>query len=136
MVARGRRTASAAGLLWLQHMTRSPDSRPMRLAKYLAHAGVASRRAAETLIAGGRVTVDGEIVTDPARDVGERSRVTRRRRALAGPEPRVVYALQQAASASSPPRATRTAARPCRAGAGARACACTRSAGWTPTRAG
>ena len=43
----------------------------MRLAKYLAHAGVASRRAAETLIAAGRVSVDGEAVTDPARDVGE-----------------------------------------------------------------
>ena len=41
----------------------------MRLAKYLAHAGVASRRAAERLIADGRVTVDGEQATDPARDV-------------------------------------------------------------------
>jgi len=41
----------------------------MRLGKYLAHAGVASRRAAETMIAGGRVTVGGEIVRDPARDV-------------------------------------------------------------------
>ena len=30
----------------------------MRLAKYLAHAGVASRRAAETLIAVGRVSVE------------------------------------------------------------------------------
>ena len=41
----------------------------MRLAKYLAHCGVASRRAAEKLIAAGRVTVGGEVVTDPARDV-------------------------------------------------------------------
>src|SRR3954454_24123749 len=41
----------------------------MRLAKYLAHAGVASRRAAETLIADGRVRVGREVVTDPARDV-------------------------------------------------------------------
>ncbi|MEA2473807.1 MAG: rRNA synthase [Thermoleophilaceae bacterium] len=41
----------------------------MRLAKYLAHAGVASRRAAERLIASGRVSVAGEVVTDPARDV-------------------------------------------------------------------
>ena len=31
----------------------------MRLAKYLAHAGVASRRAAEALIAAGRVSVEG-----------------------------------------------------------------------------
>ncbi|MEZ5156003.1 MAG: pseudouridine synthase [Solirubrobacterales bacterium] len=41
----------------------------MRLAKYLAHCGVASRRASERLIAAGRVTVAGEVVTDPARDV-------------------------------------------------------------------
>jgi 23S rRNA pseudouridine2605 synthase len=67
----------------------------MRLAKYLAHAGVASRRAAETVIAGGRVSVDGEIVLDPARDVGEHSRVTVDGRALDGPEIRVSYALHK-----------------------------------------
>lgn len=43
----------------------------MRLAKYLAHAGVASRRASETIIADGRVTVDGKVITDPARDVDD-----------------------------------------------------------------
>jgi 23S rRNA pseudouridine2605 synthase len=43
----------------------------MRLVKFLAHGGVASRRRAETIIAKGRVTVAGEVVTDPARDVGE-----------------------------------------------------------------
>jgi 23S rRNA pseudouridine2605 synthase len=47
----------------------------MRLAKYLAHAGVASRRAAEDLIREGRVSVAGEIVTDPACDVDEASDV-------------------------------------------------------------
>jgi len=41
----------------------------MRLAKHLAHAGVASRRAAEQLIHDGRVTVGGHVVRDPARDV-------------------------------------------------------------------
>jgi 23S rRNA pseudouridine2605 synthase len=41
----------------------------MRLAKHLAHAGVASRRSAEAMIAAGRVTVDGATITDPARDV-------------------------------------------------------------------
>ena len=41
----------------------------MRLAKYLATAGVASRRASEEIIRAGRVTLDGETVTDPARDV-------------------------------------------------------------------
>jgi 23S rRNA pseudouridine2605 synthase len=43
----------------------------MRLAKYLAHGGVASRRKAEEIIAKGVVTVGGEVVTDPARDVGD-----------------------------------------------------------------
>jgi 23S rRNA pseudouridine2605 synthase len=47
----------------------------VRLSRYLAHAGVSSRRRAETLIAAGRVEVDGELVTDPARDVDERSEV-------------------------------------------------------------
>jgi 23S rRNA pseudouridine2605 synthase len=42
----------------------------VRLAKFLAHGGVASRRKAEKVIAAGRVTVGGEVVTDPARDVG------------------------------------------------------------------
>jgi 23S rRNA pseudouridine2605 synthase len=47
----------------------------VRLAKYLAHAGVASRRAAEQLIANGKVRVGGEVVTDPARDVDDASSV-------------------------------------------------------------
>ena len=38
----------------------------MRLAKYLAHAGVASRRKSEQIIAAGRVRVGGQVVTDPA----------------------------------------------------------------------
>jgi 23S rRNA pseudouridine2605 synthase len=41
----------------------------VRLAKFLAHGGVASRRKAEEIIAKGLVTVGGEVVTDPARDV-------------------------------------------------------------------
>ena len=48
----------------------------MRLAKYLAHAGVASRRASERLIADGRVTVDGETVTDPATAVDSANHIT------------------------------------------------------------
>ncbi|MBN8867250.1 MAG: rRNA pseudouridine synthase [Solirubrobacterales bacterium] len=41
----------------------------MRLAKYLAHAGVASRRKSESIIAAGRVRVGGRVVTDPAHGV-------------------------------------------------------------------
>jgi len=37
--------------------------RAIRLQVYLAHAGAASRRAAEQMIAGGRVTVNGRVVT-------------------------------------------------------------------------
>ena len=47
----------------------------MRLSRYLAHAGVSSRRQAEKLIAAGRIEVDGELVTDPAREVSESSDV-------------------------------------------------------------
>ncbi len=67
----------------------------MRLAKHLAHAGVASRRAAESLIAQGRVSVDGETVSDPARDVGEGSRILVDGRPVEGPEPRVTYAVHK-----------------------------------------
>jgi 23S rRNA pseudouridine2605 synthase len=66
----------------------------LRLAKYLAHAGVASRRAAERLIAGGRVRVGGEVVTDPARDVDEGSGVEVDGRPLE-PEPREVWAVNK-----------------------------------------
>lgn len=48
----------------------------MRLGKYIAHAGIASRRAAEQLVFDGRVTVDGSIVTDPAKDVDDFNTVT------------------------------------------------------------
>ena len=67
----------------------------MRLAKYLAHAGVASRRAAEQLIADGRVTVGGAVVTDPARDVDDASGVAFDGEPVRGAEPRVVYALHK-----------------------------------------
>jgi 23S rRNA pseudouridine2605 synthase len=67
----------------------------MRLAKYLAHAGVASRRGAEAMIAEGRVVVDGEPMLDPARDVNGGNRVEVDGRAIAGPEARVVYAVNK-----------------------------------------
>jgi 23S rRNA pseudouridine2605 synthase len=47
----------------------------VRLAKFLARAGVASRRTAEKVVAEGTVTVDGEPVTDPAHDVAENADV-------------------------------------------------------------
>jgi 23S rRNA pseudouridine2605 synthase len=47
----------------------------MRLAKYLARCGVASRRHAERLVKDGRVLVDGNRVTDPAHPVGDGAEV-------------------------------------------------------------
>ncbi|HUA12300.1 MAG TPA: pseudouridine synthase [Solirubrobacteraceae bacterium] len=66
----------------------------MRLARYLAHAGVASRRAAEALVATGAVTVDGEVVTDPARDVGDGTDVRVHGEPVA-PLPPVTFALHK-----------------------------------------
>lgn len=84
----------------------------MRLAKFLANSGVASRRAAEQIILAGRVTVAGEVVTDPARDVEAASGVAvdgspvgERRQEL------VVYALNKPAgvvSTASDPQGRRT----------------------------
>jgi 23S rRNA pseudouridine2605 synthase len=79
----------------------------VRLAKYLAHAGVASRRAAEELIAAGRVRVGGEVVTDPARDVDDGSGVEVNGQSVAA-EPREVWAVNKpkgvVATASEPGR--------------------------------
>ena len=77
----------------------------MRLAKYLAHAGVASRRAAERLIAQERVTVGDEVVTDPARDVDKTSAVAVDGRPVR-PEPREVHALNKPAGVVSTARDT------------------------------
>src|SRR3954447_6188541 len=67
----------------------------MRLAKFLAHAGAASRRGAEDIVRAGRVTVGGEVVTDPARDVEASSGVAVDGRPLARAESRVVYAVHK-----------------------------------------
>ncbi len=72
----------------------------MRLAKFLAHSGVASRRAAERLIAAGQVSVGGAVVTDPARDVDESSGVRVDGRAVA-PEGREVHLLHKPAGVVS-----------------------------------
>ncbi|HXF31443.1 MAG TPA: pseudouridine synthase [Solirubrobacterales bacterium] len=75
----------------------------MRLAKYLAHGGVASRRKAEEIIAKGMVTVGGEVVTDPARDVGEGDDV-RVNGAPVGAEAREVWAVNKPAGVVSTAR--------------------------------
>ena len=72
----------------------------MRLAKYLAHSGVASRRRAEEMIAAGRVRVGGEPVRDPARDVDHESGVEVDGRPVS-PEPREVWMLNKPVGVTS-----------------------------------
>jgi 23S rRNA pseudouridine2605 synthase len=75
----------------------------VRLAKHLAHSGVASRRRAEEIVRAGRVTVNGEQVTDPARGVGERDEV-RVDGAPVAAEPREVWAVNKPAGVVSTAR--------------------------------
>jgi 23S rRNA pseudouridine2605 synthase len=77
----------------------------LRLGKYLAHSGVASRRRSEELIAAGKVRVAGEVVRDPARDVDHESGVEVDGRPVS-PEAREVWMLNK------PPGVTSTAREP------------------------
>ena len=67
----------------------------VRLAKFLAHAGVASRRGAEEIVRAGRVSVGDETVTDPARDVDVDSGVAVDGHFVDGPEERMVFVLHK-----------------------------------------
>jgi 23S rRNA pseudouridine2605 synthase len=67
----------------------------MRLTKFLATAGVASRRASEELVRAGRVTVGGEVVTDPARDVGPDDAIAVDGLPAVAQTERVVYAVNK-----------------------------------------
>jgi 23S rRNA pseudouridine2605 synthase len=83
----------------------------VRLGKYLAHAGVASRRGAEVIIRDGRVSVDGVVTVDPAVDVGGYEAVAVDGRQLSGPERHVVYVVHKPAgvvSTASDPQGRRT----------------------------
>ncbi len=76
----------------------------MRLAKYLAAAGVASRRAAEEIIRAGRVRVGGLTVADPATDVGPGDFVAVDGELVRDPKQSVVYALNKPAGVVSTAR--------------------------------
>jgi 23S rRNA pseudouridine2605 synthase len=73
----------------------------MRLAKFLAHAGIASRRNAEDIVRAGRVTVAGATGTDPARDVDESSGVALDGEPLRPARERIVYAVHKPAGVVS-----------------------------------
>jgi 23S rRNA pseudouridine2605 synthase len=53
-----------------------------RIAKRIARAGICSRRDAETLIAEGKVTLNGKILTSPAQNVGPNDKITVRGKPL------------------------------------------------------
>ncbi|MDQ6775366.1 MAG: rRNA pseudouridine synthase [Actinomycetota bacterium] len=67
----------------------------MRLGKFLATAGVTSRRGAEEVIRAGRVTVAGAVVTDPARDVAADDEVAVDGAPIGASGQRVVYAVNK-----------------------------------------
>lgn len=83
----------------------------MRLAKFLAGAGVASRRAAETIVRSGRVSVDGSTVLDPAHGVEPGDDVRLDGAPVQAAAELVVYALNKPAgvvSTASDPQRRRT----------------------------
>ncbi len=83
----------------------------MRLAKFLATAGVASRRAAEEIVRAQRVAVNGATVTDPARDVSDADAVTVDGAPVVLRAERAVYVVNKPAgvvSTASDPQRRRT----------------------------
>lgn len=90
----------------------------MRLTRYLAQAGIASRRKSEDLIAAGLVSVNGRVVTEPATrvepgvdEVAFRGERVRPRFAATSPETSVALALHKPAgylTARSDPMGRRT----------------------------
>lgn len=67
-----------------------------RLQKYMAHCGIASRRASEEIIRQGRVTVDGEVVTQVGVKVDpDQSRIKVDGRRLKKTENKVYYLLHK-----------------------------------------
>ncbi len=63
------------------------EDAPERIARRLARAGVASRRVAETMIAAGRVAVNGRVIASPALNVTGDDKITVDGKPLAAAEP-------------------------------------------------
>lgn len=71
------------------------EEQVMRLQKYMARCGVASRRAAEDMIRAGRVAVDGRVVQDMGLSVDGTERVTVDGRLIRPEEKKVVVLLHK-----------------------------------------
>jgi len=69
----------------------------MRINKYIAQAGIASRRKADELITDGKVKVNGAVLREPGYDVQEGDRVEVAGRLIAGSEKPVYFALNKPA---------------------------------------
>ncbi len=70
------------------------EERLVRINRYLAMSGIASRRAADQLVVAGRVTVNGRLITEPGLKVDPKTdEVIVDGRRLAEPEARKVYIL-------------------------------------------
>lgn len=79
-------------------MTKDSSSKPPantpagdRIAKVLSRAGVASRRDAERMIAAGRVSVNGKVLTSPALNVTGRDRIEVDGKQIAEKEPERIW---------------------------------------------
>jgi len=89
------------------------EMEPVRLQKFLADAGVASRRAAEALIAAGRVSVDGKIVKEMGVKVGGGQKIAVGGQLITAKPERVIYAFHKprgVVSTVSDPHAGKTIA--------------------------
>lgn len=78
----------------------------MRLGKHLAHSGVSSRRGAEEIIRAGRVTIDGAVCVDPARDVSGAEDIAVDGTLLGNVPSTIVYALNKPVGVVSTARDT------------------------------
>lgn len=56
--------------------TPAADNEKIRLNKYIAHAGICSRRDADTFISGGKVRVNGEVCKELGKQINSSDRVT------------------------------------------------------------
>lgn len=76
-------------------MSNSNDPEPMRLQRFLAAAGVTSRRKSEELITKGRVQVDGEVVTELGTQVVPGKQEVRVDTEVVKLKPKVYYLLNK-----------------------------------------
>lgn len=73
------------------------STKKIRLSKFLAASGVASRRACEELIFAGKVTVNGEVALLPQTMVDDKDNIVIDEKQVTKPEPKVYYLLNKPA---------------------------------------